>query len=273
MELEVADDGLVIPIVGRWAKRKYHFLRRYLDLFSTGMKFKWPERHYVDLFSSAGYARLGEGGEIVLSSAMLAAGVKDPFTQIHCCEAKPSLASALRERLGRVRDPASFRVLPGDANEQIDQLLDPIPTRGALTLVFVDPFGLHFDFATLEKIASRRCDLIILLADNMDAMRNWAAYYLNNPHSSLDRFLGESGWRDVFSQPSSDGIARRPRERYRDRLGSLGYDRFAFEPVKNTKGRDIYSLLFASTSPKGLEFWRKAAAKDEHGQQSIDFGD
>jgi hypothetical protein len=49
------DDGLYIPEVGAWSADKHHFLRRYIDAFTTAMKGKkWDGLHYIDLFASAG---------------------------------------------------------------------------------------------------------------------------------------------------------------------------------------------------------------------------
>lgn len=268
MDPTIEEDGLTIPEVGKWARRKYHFLGRYLDLFSTGMKNKWPERHYLDLFASAGLARLRDSGEIVYSSAMLAARVKDSFTGIHCCEQDARLAEALSARLARLRSTSTYRVLRGDANARIQELLAAIPAQRALSIAFVDPFGLHFDFKTAEALATRRCDLIVLLADNMDALRNWARYYLNNLDSPLDRFLGEPGWRELFAAQGS-GLAARLRDRYVERLQSLDYKHFGFQRVENSNKSDIYTLLFASRSDVGLRFWNAAASKDEGGQQKL----
>ena len=48
------DDGLVIPEVGEHSKYKHHFIRRYIDAFTTAMKSKrWSGLHYVDLFAGA----------------------------------------------------------------------------------------------------------------------------------------------------------------------------------------------------------------------------
>ncbi len=265
------DDGLLIPEVGPWAKRKYHFLQRYLDLFSTGMKRKWPERHYIDLFASAGLVRLRDSGEIVLGSALIAATVRDPFTSLHFCERDPAAAGALQARLARIGASDRARVVVGDVNERIADLLTPIPSRGALCVVFADPYGLHLDFETTRAVASKQCDLIVLLADNMDALRNWATYYAANPGSNLDRFMGEGGWRELLQSTSSSQQASALRDRYCERLREIGYAHFAFERVQNSRGLDIYSLLYASRHPTGLSFWRKASAVDEEGQRSLPF--
>ncbi len=266
------DDGLEMPDVGAWAKRKYHFLSRYLTLFSTGMKNKWRERHFIDLFAGAGLARLRNKDEVVLTSSLIAADMKDPFTFIHSCDANASNCSALTARLQKIRAATTFRVIQGDANDRIDEILKPVPTRGALCVTLADPFGLHLNFATVEKIGKLNSDLIILLADNMDAVRNWSAYYAANPSSNLDRFMGEPGWRDHFAKSPSDKLAQSFRTRYQERLKSVGYSHFDSCQVQNDDGRDIYSLLYASRSPVGLSFWQKAQSVDEHGQRGL-FGE
>lgn len=59
-DLSVEDDGLKCPDVGSWAETKYRLLALYDELFSTGMKYKWDQRVYIDLYASAGYSRIKE---------------------------------------------------------------------------------------------------------------------------------------------------------------------------------------------------------------------
>jgi three-Cys-motif partner protein len=136
-------------------------------------------------------------------------------------------------------------------------------------VTFADPFGLHLDFDTVRALAQRRSDLIVLLADNMDALRNWQAYYLNNPLSSLDRFMGEPGWREVLEATPYDRQAQALRERYEKQLASVGFRHFEYEPVQNSSGRDIYKLLFASGNEAGAKIWRGVSRKDEGGQYKL----
>ncbi|MFG0291737.1 MAG: three-Cys-motif partner protein TcmP [Phycisphaerales bacterium JB050] len=270
MRIEPIDDGLVIPEVGQWSKRKYHFLERYLDLFTTGMKRKWPQRHYIDLFAGAGFSKLKDSGEIVCGSPLLAANVTDPFTHIHAFEVDRERASALSARLGVLPEERQT-VTCCEASDAVPILAKRIPRRGALCLTFIDPYGLHIDFATIAALTSGiNTDLIVLMADNMDALRNWAKYYINNPDSNLDRFMGEPGWRSLLEASPSDSKAERLRDAYLAKLGTeLGFVHTDSVRVQNSQGRDIYTLLYASRSPKGLEFWSKAKAVDESGQRSL----
>lgn len=260
---------MTLPEVGAWARRKYHYLGRYLEAFTTAMRDKWAQIHYVDLFAGAGFARIRGTDEIVATSAYLAAKVRHPFAGLHLCDADETNVEALRIRLARLSLPSPPHIVHGDSNNVIDALLDPIPRRDTLCLVFADPFGLHLDFETIRKVAQVRADLIVLLADNMDALRNWAAYYRHDPESNLDRFMGEPGWRDLFETTPNDRRAEAFRDRYIARLRTLGYRYFAHERVQNTSGRDIYLLLFASRSQAGEKLWNGVSRVDEGGQRKL----
>ena len=47
-------DGLPARTVSEWNDRKHHFLRRYMEIFAVGMRRRWKERAYVDLFAGPG---------------------------------------------------------------------------------------------------------------------------------------------------------------------------------------------------------------------------
>lgn len=272
MSIAPMDDGLVLPDVGPWSKRKYHFLSRYMAAFTVAMRKKWPELHYIDLFAGAGFARIRETSEIVLGSPMLAAATPVPFTQIHVCERDAENVKALTARIGRAQLLNPPRVVAGDANAVIDKLLAKVPRQGALCLTFADPFGLHLDFSTVESVAKLNGDLILLFADNMDALRNWAAYYRSNPQSTLDRFMGESGWRDLLESSAPEQAAERLRNRYEVRLRDrCGYQYFAYQRVQNSRDRDIYTLVYATKAKAGITIWNNVAGIDETGQRSFVF--
>lgn len=75
LELPAAeDDGLFIPLVGEWAHDKHHFLRWYIDAFTTSMRIKqWGGLHYVDLFAGAGIARLKRSKRLDWGPPLIAA--------------------------------------------------------------------------------------------------------------------------------------------------------------------------------------------------------
>ncbi len=232
------------------------------------MKDKWGQLHYIDLFSGAGLARIRGSNEIVQGSSLIAASVKFPFIKLHLCDQDEQNCEALRSRLAAQIKNTKARVIQGDANLVIDELLGGVPDRNALCMTFADPFGLHLDFTTVQKIAARKTDLVLLFADSTDALRNWAAYYYNNPQSNLDRFMGEPNWRALLAASPTDGAARL-RARYRERLKSLGFSHFAEEPVENQKDRQIYTLLYATKNAAGIRIWKGISTVDEQGQRRL----
>ena len=50
VQVSVEDDGLACPEIRRWAETKYRLISLYDELFATGMKYKWHQRVYIDLY-------------------------------------------------------------------------------------------------------------------------------------------------------------------------------------------------------------------------------
>jgi three-Cys-motif partner protein len=154
------EDGHYIPVVGPWSADKHHFLRRYIDAFTTSMRDKkWKGLHYIDLFAGAGIERL-RGDGLDWGSPLIAAQARFKFAQIHCCEKNRRSFDALQARLARYRQPADPQVLRGDANKRVVEIIETLPL-GCLSLAFLDPYGLHLHLETLRHLAARRTDLII----------------------------------------------------------------------------------------------------------------
>jgi len=162
------DDGLIIPTVGQWSKDKHYFLYRYIDAFTTSMKGKkWEGLHYIDLFAGAGIERLEDSRTLEWGSPMIAAQAPYPFTRLHLCEQDKEKYVALQTRITNIRTDS--QVLCGDANEKIFGILKEIPPK-TLSLAFLDPFGLHLDYKTLQELARRRVDFIIFFPDLLDVI-------------------------------------------------------------------------------------------------------
>ena len=271
MAIEPRDDGLEIPEVGPWAKRKYHYLGRYLDAFTTSMKSKpWSGLFFIDLFCGAGFARIRGTDEIVEGSPILASNVRFPFTQLLLCDASRANTDACSRRLAQAPLPNPPIVFTGDSNQLVYKILEGIPPRG-LGVAFIDPFNLGgITFETIRAISTRNCDLIILLPDHMDALRNASAYYEGNPESNLDRFLGNgSRWRELLGDGNASIRAQRLREMYSQQLSKMGYRHFDGIRVSNRSDTPLYYLLFASRHPAGLRLWQRVGLIDEGGQREL----
>ena len=267
------NDGLYIPPpVGEWSRAKHHFLWRYLNAFTTAMKDKeWSGLHYIDLFAGAGIEEIRGSGELTWGSPLLAAQATHPFTRIHLCEKRRRRYDALAKRMHRIQHEVSPQIIHGDANANIDEVVAEIPPR-ALSLAFMDPYGLHLHFSTVKALAARRADLIVFFPDRLDALRNWKIYD-TKPNSNLDRFLGEGvDWRAGLLETPKDRWAEVLRNLYVGQLRTLGYEHFEYERVFAER-KPLYLLIFCSHHEAGARIWRGVAAIKPDAQRSFDFGD
>jgi three-Cys-motif partner protein len=268
---EPKDDGLFIPDVAEHYKYKHHFVSHYIHAFTTSMKNKdWSGLHYIDLFAGAGMYRLRNSQQLEWGSPMLAAHTKNPFTRLHLCEADPEKFKALDARIETIRPDS--QILLGDANKEISKIAQKIPDD-SLSLCFLDPYGLHFELERLKVFANKRMDLIVFFPDRLDALRNWAAYYLDNPESNLDRCLGSgSDWRSRLHETPADRHAEEFRNMYIDQIKRhLAYTHFDFERISTTRGQPLYYLIFCARHQFAEELWRKVVRIKPDGQRTFLF--
>lgn len=149
------EDGLETPKVGPWSRDKHYYVQRYIDIFTNGMKNQtWcATTHYIDLFAGAGLERYEDGG-IGWGSPLIAAQAPVPFSRLHFCEIDDVRFDALSQRTNRFNQPTEPQLLKGDANLEVHRIVDAIPPRDSLSVAFLDPYGLHIDFRTIEALTA-----------------------------------------------------------------------------------------------------------------------
>jgi three-Cys-motif partner protein len=76
------DDGLSMRSSGLWVIEKLDYLRRYLYIFVTAMRQKWPYMNYIDLFAGPGKCSVRENNSVHLSSPLLALTAGFPLRAI-----------------------------------------------------------------------------------------------------------------------------------------------------------------------------------------------
>ena len=270
-----ASDGYAIRCVGRWAKDKYFYVRRYLDIFSTAMKRKW-DLYYIDLFAGCGKCRVRDSGEEIDGSALMSFDIKFPFKKYFWVDSNPEALDALKERTKGSDLFDRVSLVPGDCNEKIEEIMREIP-QDCLCLAFVDPTGLQIKFETIKKLTEgRRVDLIITFPEGMAIKRNLGEF-LKQEHSLLDDFMGDTTWRERYKRELAalNPLETKKRfvELYRENLKSLGYIQIksADEVLIRSSARRVplYYLLFASKHPRGHDFWSKIGEIEPSGQQKF----
>jgi len=269
-----ADDGLPVYDCGAWTIDKLYFLSNYIAQMTQAMAGNpnYTAINYIDLFASSGVCRIrDEHTRRYAGSALLSCLTEKPFDSIYLIEQDTLRLDALRERVARTSTRSKTVLISGNCNEVVSQLSDQIPPR-SLSLAFVDPFSLDIDFETIRQLTqSRKVDLLILFADDMDLVRNVERYYYPNDASKLDRFLGTSEWRSEWDRlPIRDAAHVRQMfaSIYLNRLRKIGYTHSATRPI-DKDGRPLYRLVFASAHPLGLKFWRIAESEDWRGNRGL----
>ena len=258
------DDGLISNLIGPWAEDKYRYMGMYAEMFSTGMKNKWPRRLYLDLFSGPGYSRVRDTDKVVLGSPMIALSLPDPFDEYVFADENPEALDALRTRVGRLDRKVPVTYIPGDANiavARIVELVSATPSKRTLSFCFLDPYKLNIHFQTVQRIAEgRSVDFLILLALYIDANRN-IQWYVGDDNSTIDLFLGDGTWRPRWktAERAGNSIVQFLANEYSTRMAQIGYLPMAIDDmikVRTTEKRlPLYYLAFFSKHQKGLEFW------------------
>jgi len=263
-EWALASDGLIAWRTGTWAKEKLFYLSRYFDIFNTGMRRKWPERVYVDLFAAAG--RLFAGDEEIEGSALLALRSEVPFTRCFFNDVEPEAVEALKKRAEQIGGPPAT-YFSEDCNAVIARIRSVLPPS-SLDLAFIDPSNWQIALDSIATLtASRRMDLVITF--HVGGMKRAADFH----PQSLDSFFGTQLWRKAYQQSLHAGRREGSRvllDCYEEQLRKLGY-KWAVDDVRITNSRHVglYHLVFASKSERGEDFWEKITARSANGQMRL----
>jgi three-Cys-motif partner protein len=255
-------DELLTPEVGSWADDKYAIVSLYNTLFSSGMKNKWGQRVYIDLYSGAGVVTVRGTDRRIFGSPLLALQVKDPFDKYIFCEEDPARLAALKERVKRLSPTAKAHFIGGKCDERVVEIKAAIPKASknntVLTLCFVDPFDIGISFRTLGQLASRFTDFLVLLALQMDANRN-EANYVRTHSTKVELFLGNPDWRAKWRTAQQSGI-RFPQflaEAFSESMQALGY--LPPPPMKSIRLTEnnvvLYKLALFSKNQQAHKFW------------------
>ena len=254
------EDGLPSRCVGPWSRDKLFYLSRYCHIFTTGMKNKWRNRVFVYLFCGPGRCRVRHQGDFEDGSPLIA--LHEAFTHYffvdissHCIEALEKRTSSMAAVPGKVT-----KIIPGDANECIDDLVRQVDVLGPETIgfVFVDPPGIQVHFETLQKLCENtRMDLLVNFPLGMNINRQFKHQLKKDPESEVefDRYFGTNRWRDLCEKYPGGRIGPRLLRLYEEQLGGLGYHYVGDEhAVKN---------------PRGREFWEKVTEIEPSGQRKL----
>jgi three-Cys-motif partner protein len=185
----------------------------YAELFSTGMKHKWGQRVYIDLYAGAGYSRIEGTRRFLKGSPLIALTVPNPFDKYIFCEEREDLLAGLKARVQRIAPGTNASYIRGDCDVEVERICQEIPKASAsnkvLSLCLVDPFDFGLKFRTLQRLSDFFMDFIVLLAIGMDANRNYD-HYVDGNSTKIDEALGNAQWRERWKEGGSSRRDFRP---------------------------------------------------------------
>lgn len=280
--MDVADDGLFCSSpVGKWAEEKHSNVSLYAKLFATGMKDKWDERVYIELYAGAGYSKIKDTSRTIAGSPIQALLLEHPFDKYIFCEKGAKEIEALRARAERTAPSAKVAFIHGDCNQHVDDILAEIPAHSpghrVLSLCFGDPYDIGIKFETLRRLSERFVDLLLLLALYMDANRNYDTY-IKEEDLKIDQFTGSSRWRNAWKLEMRKGtpFPQFLAEEFSRSMETLGYKAQPFYKMKHVKIPEmnvrLYSLALFSRHSRAYSFWDQVL-KYSTPQTSFDFGE
>lgn len=216
--------------------QKLETVQKYLQAYTTALKFQPFELLYVDacagsgssvpkaIFEDAnnsqaqldGFARpVADTDEIIVGSAIRALGVNPPFHRYFLNDVKQSNVESLRGVISRdfpnLSDRVSITKL--DANEMLRNLCRSQNWKKTRAVVFLDPFGLQIDYKTLTLLGKTEAIDLWYLVPVFAMYRQISGEGQINVDGGprVDAALGTDEWRktavveeqsqDLFNQP------------------------------------------------------------------------
>ena len=273
---------------GPWTERKLAALRAYLEayqrIFTRNPTARSLQTVYVDAFAGTGERDAGDAvpehglfgydedtRRYQEGSVKIALSLPDKFHRYVFLDAKAGHVRLLEELVARefpeLRDRC--RIERAEANEWLRRWCREEDWRMQRAVVFLDPYGMNVEWATLQAIAATRAiDLWVLFPLGIGASRVLPAEMLpEGPWAHrLTRLFGTDGWRerfyrrertrDLFGGPAESWMRTAGVDAilslFLERLKSV-FARVVEHPLilENSKNSPMYALCFAAGNPRG----------------------
>jgi three-Cys-motif partner protein len=263
----LGDDQLPLRCVGFWTKEKLYYLERYMEVFNSSMKDKWPKRAYIELFAGPGFGIVRNSGQIINGSPLLAIEQAVPFGRYIFVDINTDALSALEKRVKQLKPGADVKLIHRDCNSSTNEIRTSIDSS-YLILTFIDPTSMQAKFSTIQNLTQGlRMDLIINFP--LQAINRSYTYALQGYNQKYDDFFGTNEWRSILTGPSDfRSIGARLLDLYKNQLRSIGYGQindltdnqsseFGDILVRGPKNIPLYYLVFAGKHRIAYKFWNE----------------
>jgi three-Cys-motif partner protein len=269
-DLDFSLDDSAPRFGGSWTAIKLEALRKYLSAYTTALKRKSFRLLYIDAFAGAGDYDAGEH-DVRPGSARIALQTEPPFHELVLIELNSTRCSQLqrladRQRLAEKRSDPAVRIIAGDANEHLLDLCRQTNWDSTRAVLFLDPFGMHVEWMTLERVAATRAIDVWYLFPLNPLCRQMARAMRaidDGKEASITRIVGTDGWkRDLYEAPRTAdlfGEQQGSEQRHADwrdvtswvtRQLQTIFARVETPRILYSSGKPLYALYFAVSNPR-----------------------
>jgi three-Cys-motif partner protein len=254
---------------------KHFLLSEYLETWAHKVGSQWTELAYIDGFSGP-WQNAGERFEDTSFGIALGALTRAKATWTGM--GKPRRVSAYLVE----KDPTAYknlqaaralfpevdiRTYPGSFIDQALTILRDIP-KNAFSFFFIDPKGWAIDMRQIAPLL-RRPDSEVVFNFMFDFINRFAQASDAKIAASLDLLFDDKGWRARLDEPTPVGMSDVEYrkvvlvEAFAASLRRIGGYRHVAETtvLRPTMDRPLYSLVYGTRSPVGLEVFRNCQIK------------
>jgi three-Cys-motif partner protein len=267
-------------LIGKWSVEKLDLLQKYLSAYVTVLsKQIWCKGYeYIDAFAGTGKPKTKDEEEYVDGSPKIALSLDHPFTQYHFIEQSDWRAEKLKGLQIEYSDRNSS-VYHGDCNKILrEQILPQLPySSKKRAIAFIDPFGMEFEWPTMEALAKTGTIEIFLnfpnMAINREVLRRNPDKIAEQAKNRLNRFWGTEDWMDGFYQEEATLFGS---ETVKKHLSGKEFGKVFKKRLKeifphctdpilmtNSKNAPLYCLLFAGHNGTGVKIANDIFRKHE----------
>jgi three-Cys-motif partner protein len=256
---------------GNWTVLKLAALEKYLKAFNSALSRQNFSRAYIDAFAGTGRVTLkGEDACVIPGSARRALQVEPGFHHHWFIETDAKKIAALNDLAGEF-PTKSVHVIRQDANEALREICGRNHWRDLRAVLFLDPYGMHVEWSTLEAIAATQAIDVWYLFP-YSALYRQAAKNTDGldkgKEEAITRILGTDEWRsrfyspprqaDFFGQQGGDeregnheALLEFVSERLRGLFPAVTPPKVLYQSGDSTKpkGAPLFALYFAAANP------------------------
>lgn len=200
---------------------------------------------YVDLFAGTGLVKVIDTNDYIGGSPVCAILNKFGFDYSVCVDINEKTCNYLENRLSMIAEQESFKVINGDSNKCINEVIASIKQKfkRPIVLVFVDPQGMEIKFSTLKALSDAffSCDFLINVnAKGVSRVAGKIQKGIDNVKQSLEEYLEEDA--TTFLKEISEG--KTPQGKYASQvINLLGKKMGDTIAISDTKDNIAYYLL------------------------------